>query len=107
MTGPRTGKCKAGGAAARRQPKKADVLVVVRRETWLQIARGRLALRGALRRTAASGGNLEAAKRLTQHLSDPTVPFVPPAERRTPMAVTVGRITNIKLGSFLTGTVNS
>lgn len=65
--------------AARRQPKKADVLVVVRRETWLQIAHGRLSpfealFAGRLR----VGGNLEAAKRLTQHLSDPTVPFVPP-----------------------------
>jgi putative sterol carrier protein len=66
-------------AAQRLEPQEADVLVVVRRETWVQIAQGRLSpfdalFQGKLR----VGGNLELAKRLAQHLSDPTVPFVPP-----------------------------
>lgn len=69
----------AAPAARRHEPKKADVLLVVRRETWVQIAQGRLSpfdafFTGRLR----VGGNVEAAKRLTQHLSDPTVPFVSP-----------------------------
>ena len=61
------------------KPKKADVHVVMRPETWMQIAQGRLApydalLGGKLR----VGGDLEKAKSITQHLSDPTVPYVPP-----------------------------
>lgn len=69
-------------AKARRtknEPKDADVLVVMRPETWTQIAQGQLApfdalFAGKLR----VGGNLQIAKSITQHLSDPTVPFVPP-----------------------------
>jgi SCP-2 sterol transfer family len=66
-------------AARRSKPKQADVLVAMRPETWMLIAQGRLApfdalFAGKLR----VGGNLEVAKRLTRHLSDPRVPFVPP-----------------------------
>lgn len=71
-----------GGSAAsarRQEPNNADVLVVIRRETWVQIAQGRISpidalFKGKLR----VGGNLQEAKRVLQHLSDPTVPFVPP-----------------------------
>jgi SCP-2 sterol transfer family len=66
-------------SARREEPKKADVLLVVRRGTWMEIVQGRLSpfdalFAGRLR----VGGNLETAKRLTKHLSDPSVPYVPP-----------------------------
>ena len=56
-----------------------DVRVVVRRDTWLQIAQGKLNpfdafISGKLR----VGGDVELAKRLVQHLSDPSVPYVSP-----------------------------
>ena len=70
----------AGKSAARRnEPKQADVVVVVRRETWLQIAQGQLSPFDALfSGKMRIGGNIEAAKRIAQHLSDPAVPFVSP-----------------------------
>ena len=66
-------------SARREEPKKADVLLVVRRDTWMQIVQGRLApfdavFAGRLR----VGGDVEIAKRVTRHLSDPSVPYVPP-----------------------------
>ncbi|MDQ2824359.1 MAG: SCP2 sterol-binding domain-containing protein [Verrucomicrobiota bacterium] len=66
-------------AARRHEPKSADVFVVLRRETWVEIAQGRLApfdalFQGKLR----IGGDVALAKGITQHLSDRTVPFVPP-----------------------------
>jgi putative sterol carrier protein len=56
-----------------------DVIVVLSRDTWLEIARGRLApyealVAGRLR----VGGDVGLAKRVTQHLSDPSVPYVEP-----------------------------
>ena len=56
-----------------------DVIVVLSRETWLAIAQGRLApyealVKGRLR----VGGDLGLAKRVTKHLSDPSVPYVEP-----------------------------
>ena len=61
------------------KPKKADVHVVMRPETWLQIAQGRLAPYDALfGGKLRVGGDLELAKRITQHLSDPAAPYVPP-----------------------------
>ena len=69
----------ATAAAQRREPEEADVVVIMRRETWVQIAQGRLSPFDALfSGRMRVGGNLELAKRLVQHLSDPTVPFVPP-----------------------------
>jgi hypothetical protein len=66
---------------SRRSAKKAvaDVRVVVRHDTWLQIAHGKLNpfdafISGKLR----VGGDVELAKRLVQHLSDPSVPYVSP-----------------------------
>jgi hypothetical protein len=65
--------------ARQKESKDADVIAVMRPETWLQIAQGKLApyeamYTGRLR----VGGNLEAAKALTRHLSDPASPYVPP-----------------------------
>jgi hypothetical protein len=69
----------AGGKARRQKPGKADVVVVMRPETWMQIARGELApydalLAGKLR----VGGDLEAAKELVRHLTDPSASYMPP-----------------------------
>ena len=66
-------------SAKHARPKSADVHVVLRPETWNQIATGLLApydalLGGRLR----VGGNLETAKAITKHLSDPAVPYIPP-----------------------------
>jgi hypothetical protein len=72
-----------GGArasAARAQgASDADVVVVVSSDTWLEIARGRLApfealFGGRLR----VGGNVELAKRIARHLTDPGATFVAP-----------------------------
>ena len=72
-----------GGAKAlvarRSAPKNADVHLVMKHETWIAIASGELApfdamFAGKLR----VGGNLELAKNIARHLSDPSVPFVPP-----------------------------
>ena len=67
-------------AAARRgAPKAADVVVVMRRDTWLQIAQGQLSPFDALfNGKVRVGGDLELAKGLARHLSDPSVPFVSP-----------------------------
>jgi putative sterol carrier protein len=64
---------------SRHSANQADVRVVVRHDTWLQIARGKLNpfdafIAGKLR----VGGDVDLAKRLVQHLSDPSVPYVSP-----------------------------
>jgi putative sterol carrier protein len=69
----------AGGKARRAEPKGADVIVAMRPETWLAIARGELPpyealLTGKLR----VGGNFEAAKEMVRQLTDPSAPYVPP-----------------------------
>jgi putative sterol carrier protein len=69
----------AGGKARRAQPKGADVVVVMRPETWLAIARGELPpyealISGKLR----VGGNLEAAKEMVRSLSNPADRYLPP-----------------------------
>jgi len=61
------------------QPKAPDVTIVLRRSTWMQIAHGQISpfdalFAGRLR----VGGDVELAKRLAEHLSDPSVPFVSP-----------------------------
>jgi SCP-2 sterol transfer family len=66
-------------SASRRSANEVDVRVVVRHDTWLQIAHGKLNpfdafITGKLR----VGGDVELAKRLVQHLSDPSVPYVSP-----------------------------
>ena len=72
-----------GGAAdstARQgKPDSADVHVVMQPETLTQIATGQLAPYDALfSGKLRVGGNLEMAKSITQHLSDPAVPYFPP-----------------------------
>jgi hypothetical protein len=70
-----TGKAVAG----QRTPKQADILLVLRRTTWLAIAQGRLSPFAALfAGRMRFGGNGELGKRVARHLSDPSVPFVPP-----------------------------
>jgi len=69
----------AGGKARRAEPKGADVVVVMRPETWLAIARGELApyealLSGRLR----VGGDFEAAKEMVRSLSNPADRYLPP-----------------------------
>ena len=63
----------------RREPKRADVVVVMRSETWSQIAQGILAPYDALfAGKLRVGGNVEMAKDITRHLSDPRFPYVSP-----------------------------
>ena len=67
------------GVVRQRQPKTADVHVVMKSDTWTQIAQGHLSpfdalFAGKLR----VGGDVELAKNLVRHLSDPSVPFVSP-----------------------------
>ena len=69
----------AQATARQGQPKEPDVTVVLRRGTWMQIAQGQLSpfdalFNGKLR----VGGDVELAKRLARHLSDPSTPFVSP-----------------------------
>jgi len=66
-------------AAQRRTPKQADMRVVLRRATWLEIAQGRLSPFDALfLGRMRFGGDTDLGKRLARHLSDPSVAFVPP-----------------------------
>jgi hypothetical protein len=72
-----------GGAPApvaqHSRPKDADVMVVMRPETWLQIAKGQLAPYDALfGGKLRIGGNTDTAKSIVQHLSDPSLPYVSP-----------------------------
>ena len=66
-------------SAKRAKPKTSDVRVVLRKDTWAQIAGGRLSPYDALfSGKLRIGGDVELAKRLVQHLSDPSVPYVSP-----------------------------
>ncbi len=63
----------------RRNSKKGDVVVVMRPQTWNQIALGMLAPYDALfAGKLRVGGDLETAKEITRHLSDPRFPYVSP-----------------------------
>ena len=63
----------------RKEPMKADVVVVMRPETWSQIAQGMLAPYDALfAGKLRVGGDVETAKDITRHLSDPRFPYVSP-----------------------------
>jgi hypothetical protein len=65
--------------AVARVPRTADVVVVMRPETWQQIAQGRLAPYEALYAGRLRiGGDFEAAKAITRHLSDPSSLYVAP-----------------------------
>jgi putative sterol carrier protein len=72
-----------GGAKAakaqQKKPKKPDVTVVMRPETWMLIAQGRLAPYDALYAGMLRvGGDLEAAKAIVQHLTDPASTYRSP-----------------------------
>lgn len=69
----------AAGKARRAEPKGADVVVAMRPETWLAIAKGELPpyealMAGKLR----VGGDFEAAKEMVRRLTDPSASYVPP-----------------------------
>jgi hypothetical protein len=76
--------CGRGRSSVRPRPragtgKKPNVRVVVRHETWLQIAQGKLSpFEAFITGRLLVGGDTELAKRLVQHLSDPSVPYVSP-----------------------------
>jgi hypothetical protein len=65
--------------AQRKVPKDPDVILVMREETWTQIAQGQLAPYEALYSGKLRvGGDFAAAKAITQHLSDPAATYVAP-----------------------------
>lgn len=65
--------------AQRKESANADVVVVMRPETWSQIAQGVLAPYDALFAGKLKvGGDVETAKDITRHLSDPRFPYVSP-----------------------------
>jgi putative sterol carrier protein len=72
-----------GGAknakAHQKKTKNADVIIVLRPETWMQIAQGRLAPYEALYTGKLRvGGDFEMAKAITKHLTDPAARYVAP-----------------------------
>lgn len=70
---------KKSASARRKEPKDADVVVVMRPETWQQIAQGLLAPYDALfGGKLRVGGDFEKAKAIIKHLSDPAATYVAP-----------------------------
>jgi putative sterol carrier protein len=72
-----------GGAknakAKKGAPKGARVVVVMRPETWGEIAQGRLAPYEALYSGRLRvGGDFETAKAIVKHLADPATPYTAP-----------------------------
>lgn len=68
-----------GAKALRQRPKKSDVVVIMRPETWMQIAQGRLAPYEALYTGKLRvGGDLEAAQAIVRQLTDPAADYRPP-----------------------------
>jgi putative sterol carrier protein len=62
-----------------RKGKKSNVRVVARQDAWLQIAQGKLNPYDAfISGKLLVGGDIALAKRLVEHLSDPSVPYVSP-----------------------------
>ena len=67
------------GKATKAKPKGPDVVVVMRPETWAQIAQGQLAPYEALYSGKLRvGGDFEVAKAIVKHLTDPSAPYVAP-----------------------------
>jgi len=67
------------GKAKKGKPEDADVVVVMRPETWAQIVQGQLAPYEALYSGKLRvGGNFELAKTIVKHLTDPSAPYVAP-----------------------------
>jgi hypothetical protein len=68
-----------GGKVKRGEPNNADVVVVMRPETWAQIAQGQLAPYEALYSGKLRvGGDFQKAKAIVKHLTDPAAPYVAP-----------------------------
>lgn len=68
-----------GGKVSHTRPKKPDVVIVLRPETWAQIAQGRLAPYEALYTGRLRvGGDFEEAKAITRHLTDPAFAYLAP-----------------------------
>jgi len=73
VQGSKSGKVKKG------KPKDADVVVLMRPETWAEIAQGQLAPYEALYLGRLRvGGNFEMAKAIVKHLTDPSASYVAP-----------------------------
>ena len=67
------------GKANKGKPKEADVVVVMRPQTWAEIAQGQLAPYEALYSGRLRvGGDFEMAKAIVKHLTDPSAPYVAP-----------------------------
>jgi hypothetical protein len=67
------------GKVKRGKPKEADVVVLMRPETWAEIAQGQLAPYEALYSGKLRvGGDFEMAKAIVKHLTDPSAPYVAP-----------------------------
>ena len=67
------------GKVKRGKPKGADVMVVMRPETWAEISQGQLAPYEALYSGKLRvGGDFEIAKGIVSHLTDPSAPYVAP-----------------------------
>ena len=65
--------------AQQKEPNRSDVTVVIRPETLMEIAQGRLAPYEALYAGKLRvGGNLESAKAIVQHLTDPASSYRSP-----------------------------
>lgn len=65
--------------AQRTPAQDADVILVMRPETWMEIAKGTLAPYEALYTGRLRvGGDFEAAKAITKYLTDPASPYVAP-----------------------------
>jgi SCP-2 sterol transfer family len=63
----------------RKESNKPDVILVMRPETWTQIAQGLLAPYDALfAGKLRVGGDFEMAKDITKHLTDPRATYVSP-----------------------------
>ncbi len=68
-----------GGKMRRGAPNNADVVVVMRPETWLQIAQGQLAPYEALYSGKLRvGGDFNKAKAIVKYLTDPAATYVAP-----------------------------
>lgn len=73
------GGAKSAAKAEQKEPKQADVIVAMRPETWLLIAQGRLAPYEALYTGKLRvGGDMEIAKAITRHLTDPKATYRSP-----------------------------
>ena len=65
--------------AKKAEPKSADVVLVMRPETWAKIAQGQLAPYEALYSGKLRvGGDFEKAKAIVKHLTDAAAPYVAP-----------------------------